>query len=549
MRARIRDRDSRQADASTFQRIYDRMTNGLTPRRMAGALLLLAGLPLTGLPGGAALGQEAPVRGTTVLLSSDLARLELDLPSGSRTIELSDGSLLLDGNVAGTYEVGGAFERAFRALLRSPDLDETEGLATRLDAWEPPGGGSAREAVVAAFDALVAPPDAAATTETSAADGAAAGRVTIVPRAGSIGQLAERLQQLGERLDRIAGVEFDLENDFALVVNDDYTIAEGTSIDGDVALVGGTLRVGGRIDGNVLVLDGFLDLEPGASVAGDVRSVGGRVDTQGAAVAGEILQLSEVQADVERAVDRAVNRTVVDAADDGEWSRHRRTQRGFFGSILHTIGEAVGGFLGTVGWLIGLTLFGSLFIYFTPKRLDQISSAARGDLMRCFGIGLAGQFLVGPVLLVLCLLIVTWLVIPFYLLAVAVAIPVGYIAVARGLGEAVVDRRYASFERLHLNRDNTYYYLFNGLVVLLAPIALSWLLHLLGGWFGFLQGMMLFLGIVLNWAAGTVGFGAVLLTRGGGLATGLRWPRGRRGRASTHDPFADPAADEIPIDE
>jgi hypothetical protein len=55
---------------------------------------------------------------------------------------------------------------------------------------------------------------------------------------------------------------------------------------------------------------------------------------------------------------------------------------------------------------------------------------------------------------------------------------------------------------------------------------------------GFLQGLAFFVGIVLTWAAATTGFGAVILTRGGGLARGF--PSFRRGRRRGAAAFDDP---------
>lgn len=503
------------------------------------------------------LAQEA-VTGSTVLLGGDVARLELELGSGeTRTIVLAGGTVEIDGESGGAYEVGGEFERAWRDLLRDPALAESTGLADRLAAWDPPGTGTAHQSVLAALRALEPASAAEAPPSTAGSE-----RVTIAPRAGSLGQLAERLTELRSRLERISGEDFALDGDFALVVYDDYRIADGTTIDGDVALLGGRLTVEGKIDGSVVVLGGDLDLEPGALVMGDVRSVGGDVDTSGATVTGEILGLSMLEDAIDASSDEVVrNRARERRGDvDGEWDgwdgRHDRSRdRGFFGSIVHTIGESVGGLLGTLAWLIGLTLIGAVLVYFAPDRFEIVTSEAQADLLRSFGVGLAAQFLFFPVTLLLVVLIVTWLVIPFYLLAVAVAIPVGYLAVARGIGEAVVDRRYATLDRFNLNRSNTYYYVLNGLIVLLSPFALGWVLHLLGGWMGFIQGLAFFVGVVLTWAAATTGFGAVILTRGGGLARGF--PGFRRGRRRGRDPFEEAHAPaggtesgpEVPIDE
>ena len=486
------------------------------------------------------------ITGSTVLLARDVARLELELASGeTHVIELNDGDVLVDGTRRDSYEPGSAFERAWRDLLRNPELGETESLGELLAAWEPPAdvarGASGVSAVLDAFgryDPSAA--EATAATAAPAPGGAANGQVMIVPRAGSLERLGERLRELNETLGRISGEEFGLEGDFSLVVHDDYRIADGSTIVGDVALLGGTLTVDGDIEGDVLVLGGRLLLEPGSLVMGDVRSVGGEVETAGATVTGEILSLSVGE--------RSADRSAADVRDRhdrrSEWDYEPRRDRGFFGSIARNVSRAFSDIVGTIVWIVGLTLLGAGLIYFAPGRLEAIAAEARADMLRSFGVGLAGQLLFFPILLLLVVLIVTWLVVPFYVLAVAVAVPAGYLAVARVLGESVVDRRYELFERFNLNRQNTYYYVLNGVLVLLAPFAVAAVLHLFGGMLGFLRGLTVFLAVVLTWAVATTGFGAVILTRGGGLARDV--PGFRRKRSV---PFDDLRAPEPPADD
>jgi hypothetical protein len=482
--------------------------------------------------------QDAGLAGSTVLLAGDIARLELELSDGQTTVlELNSGHVLIDGADVGSYEPGGDFEKSWRDLLRNPTIGELADLPTLLSGWEPAAGGpdgTARTAILGVFDRFDPQALADVAQGADAALPANQERVTIVPRAGSIGQLAERLERLSGTLDRIAGEQIQLDGEFALVVNGDYQIAEGTVIDGNVALLDGDLLVHGEIDGDVLVLGGRLDLEPGATVAGDVRSVGGDVETTGALVMGEILALSNIP----DALDAAAPEVRIDADYGDHWNernygRRDRRSRGFLGSIIHNTGHAVGGVIGTVMWVLGLTLIGALLVYFVPNRLETIAATARTDLLRSFGVGLAGEFLFGPILVLLAVLIVTWLVIPFYLLAAAIAVPLGYIAVARATGEALVDRQYPLFERFNLNRSNTYYYVLNGLLLLLAPFAIASALYLLGGWAGFIRGMIVFAGCVLSWAAATTGLGAVILTRGGG--SGGSWRSRRSPKAFFED--------------
>jgi hypothetical protein len=130
-----------------------------------------------------------------------------------------------------------------------------------------------------------------------------------------------------------------------------------------------------------------------------------------------------------------------------------------------------------------------------------------------------------PVLLLLVVGIVTWLVIPVYALAVALAIPAGYLAAAHAVGEAVQDQNFEWLDRFRLRRASSYHYVFTGLLFLLAPFAIGSALYLLGGMLGFVRGLMFFAAGALTWAAVSTGFGAIILTRGGG----------RKGHASQAD--------------
>lgn len=54
-------------------------------------------------------------------------------------------------------------------------------------------------------------------------------------------------------------------------------IARGSEVSGGVAVLGGPVRVAGRIDGRLAVINGDVTLEPGASITGDLVVVGGEV--------------------------------------------------------------------------------------------------------------------------------------------------------------------------------------------------------------------------------------------------------------------------------
>jgi hypothetical protein len=70
-------------------------------------------------------------------------------------------------------------------------------------------------------------------------------------------------------------------------------VPRGAAVEGAVASVGGPLIVAGVVRGDVLVINGDLRLEPGASVTGRAVVVGGRFDGDPADVAGSVLVYPE----------------------------------------------------------------------------------------------------------------------------------------------------------------------------------------------------------------------------------------------------------------
>jgi hypothetical protein len=71
-------------------------------------------------------------------------------------------------------------------------------------------------------------------------------------------------------------------------------IPEERTIGGDVAVLGGPLIVAGRIEGSVLVIDGDVQLLPGAVITGDLTVVGGSVAGYAdASIGGSLVSYSE----------------------------------------------------------------------------------------------------------------------------------------------------------------------------------------------------------------------------------------------------------------
>ncbi|HWK89298.1 MAG TPA: polymer-forming cytoskeletal protein, partial [Longimicrobium sp.] len=74
----------------------------------------------------------------------------------------------------------------------------------------------------------------------------------------------------------------------------DTRIRRGRTVEGNVAVTDGDLDLAGRVDGDVVVLNGSLELEDGAEITGDVTVIGGGITGEdGARIRGDVLVYSE----------------------------------------------------------------------------------------------------------------------------------------------------------------------------------------------------------------------------------------------------------------
>jgi hypothetical protein len=135
-------------------------------------------------------------------------------------------------------------------------------------------------------------------------------------------------------------------------------------------------------------------------------------------------------------------------------------------------------------------------------------------------VGVAGMFLVVPVWVLgfVALLVsivgipvaIAW--IPLFPLAALAGALLGYIAVARNVGEWLADSQYPYTD--WIRKTNSVTTIAGGLVGLMAFFLAGHVLGMLP-LFGFFKGLLVAAGVMASVAAVTVGFGAVLLTRAG----------------------------------
>jgi len=170
-----------------------------------------------------------------------------------------------------------------------------------------------------------------------------------------------------------------------------------------------------------------------------------------------------------------------------------------------------------VAMFIALAMIGFGTVFFARRYLEVVADTASQAFGRSLVVGLLGQLLLFPTLAMLVVglifTIVGILLLPFaviaFIIAACLAVLGGYLAVAHAVGETVSRRRMAN--GAFVRSPNAYGYLFTGLIGLLG----LWAAAALFGWAGPVVYVFRAAAFVVTWLAGTVGFGAVLLSRAG----------------------------------
>ena len=477
-------------------------------------LFLMAAL----VPGVGEAQETEEVVQTSVVLSGDEAALELEL-SGGRSLKvlLVGGRIYIDGDVVGNYEPGGELEVGWRQMLHDVSEGEFDGAWTAFPGEEyGTGDAAALEAIQAALQAALAtvPANMAAeageiareaTMAAAALQEAAALAAQEAVEGGLIVELTE-IEGLAHSLGRIGLVPAlsDLLNGalqppLRIVLEaDEYSLPEGARVDGSLWLVETDAVLAGTVAGNVFVADGSLIIAPSALVEGDLIMVDAIITDQGGTILGQVRDLEAVSPVVVAPV--PVRRRI------------EVVRRG--PSILSNIGRGVGTIMQTLAGYLIFCFVGALVVYFFRGQLETVSDTVSFAFGRSFLTGAAAQVLFFPILLVMAVLILPILVIPFYVVGFALAALLGYLAVAHAAGENLTRKRYPSWVA-RMRRSNSYYYVFNGLAVLMAFFALAGVAEMGGALLAWTFGLLIAAAMILTWVAGTAGLGAALLSRGG----------------------------------
>jgi hypothetical protein len=251
----------------------------------------------------------------------------------------------------------------------------------------------------------------------------------------------------------------------AAVFGGNLVVEKGSTINGDVAIIGGNATIAGHVRGNVAILGGATELASTAVVDGSVHIVGGAFNRAvGAVVAGGVTHENNF------GVAPSFGRIFVPplAPLDG------------FAAF------GIGLFRGLITAL-ALAALGALVVVFFPQPTQRVMSAAQGSFGPSLGAGCL-TLLVAPMLFLL--LLITLIGPVILAIALAAAWIFGWIAVGYIAGEKVLEA-----------------FKLREIAPALAVVAGVLLIALVG--------QVPCIGWLLGLLIGTLGVGAVVLTRFG----------------------------------
>jgi hypothetical protein len=273
------------------------------------------------------------------------------------------------------------------------------------------------------------------------------------------------------------------------------TVNQDEVVEGDVVAIGGSVRVDGQVTGNAVAIGGSLTLGPRADVQGDAVVIGGRLSRDpGARIGGKVVDVGAGDLDL------------------GGF----RWRAAPFGRLFAPFSGAALGFLAlmsTLARVAVLCVLASLVLLVGREYVELVGARAVAEPVKAGAIGLLAQLLFIPMLVITILLLVVTIIgipllvlVPFAVLALAVIGLVGFTAVASHLGRLVS-------HRFDWRGDNPYLTVVTGIVLLVSPVLIARVIGLSGILAFPITGMLAFIGFLLEYAAWTVGFGAVALLR------------------------------------
>jgi hypothetical protein len=386
-----------------------------------------------------------------------------------RSIELTGGAIAIDGEPVTGAEVKRRLDPDADLIIRLSYLDASEQRAL----FESPAAPSVPPAPAEPST----PATATAPTEPAAPDSTPDSNPNRNPRSSRRGS-----DRSSDRVRIGGGIE----------------VGTDEVVNGDVVAIGGGASVDGPVRGDVVAIGGGVNLGSHADVTGDVTVIGGPLHRDPSArVGGEVHEIGLGD---------------INFAPGGWrfWPFLNQRRNVFVGSALGSVFALIF----TVTRLAVLCILASMVLLFGRGYVERVSLRAASEPVKAGAVGLLIQLLFFPVLIATIVVMVVTIIgipllvlVPFALLALALLFLVGFTAVAYDLGRLAVAR----FGREGQN-PNPYLVAAIGIALVLSPVLLSRLI----GFAGLLWPItwtLLFLGLLTEYVAWTVGLGAVALVR------------------------------------
>jgi hypothetical protein len=273
------------------------------------------------------------------------------------------------------------------------------------------------------------------------------------------------------------------------------TVDADEAIQGDVVAIGGSARIFGEVRGEVVAIGGYVELGPNATVRKGVTVVGGILRrAPSARVDGEIHEIG------------------VGALDISGWHWAPPSLATLW--WRRTFGAAFA-LLATLIRIAVLCLLAALVILVGREYVERVSALAAAQPFKAGAIGFLAQVLFLPILIITIVLLVVTIVgipllllLPFALLGLGAIALIGFTAVGYHVGALLG-------ARLGWVNVGPYASTMTGILVLLSPLLLARLVGLAGGPLFPMRLALGLIGILAEYLAWTIGFGAVALVRFG----------------------------------
>ncbi|HXG88221.1 MAG TPA: polymer-forming cytoskeletal protein [Vicinamibacterales bacterium] len=285
-----------------------------------------------------------------------------------------------------------------------------------------------------------------------------------------------------------------------VAIGRDIQVARDEEVSDAVVVVGGSLRVDGRVRDGLVVVGGNVTLGPSADVRGDVVLVGGRLYREsGAQVRGRVSDVS--------------------FGNWGTWSIAGvdlpRVSFGNFGSF--------GGWLSLLSAMFRIALLFvlmALVLVLARAPVARIGRAAAAEPGKAFILGLAAELLFLPALVIGSIgLIMTIIGIPLVVLLIPIAFLAGFLALIMGFTGLACRLGEWAEDRLGWRAHSAFLASAIGLVLIIGPTMLSRVIEIAPAPLQIGAFALFMTGVLLEFVVWTVGLGAALMTGFGRWST------------------------------